>query len=52
MDIWGDTPLIFAAQHSSKDTAKLLLETVKVNPELRDSFGKTLLSYAAGGGHK
>ncbi|RYP47387.1 hypothetical protein DL768_006555 [Monosporascus sp. mg162] len=48
----SQTPLLYAAEIGYEDIVKLLLETGKVDADLKEENNQTPLSYAAKNGHK
>ena len=51
-DIWGGTPLAWAAERGHEGVVKILLGRADVNPEKADNDGHTPLSHASSGGHE
>ncbi|KAF5576273.1 ankyrin protein [Fusarium pseudocircinatum] len=50
--VGGATPLLLASRHGRKGTAKLLIDTGRVQIDLPDDMGRTPLSYMARWGHE
>jgi ankyrin repeat protein len=51
-DLYGRTPLLWAARNGHEAIVKLLLATGQVNADSKDKDGKTPLSWAAENGHE
>jgi len=51
-DVWGDTPLAWAAKRGYPEVVKILLRQAEVNPNKADCDGDTALLHAARGGHE
>ena len=51
-DIWGGTPLAWAAERGHEGVVKILLGRADVNPDKADNDGHPPLSHAASGGHE
>ncbi|KAL8378532.1 hypothetical protein RB599_008374 [Gaeumannomyces hyphopodioides] len=51
-DVYGKTPLRWAAQNGHEAVVKLLFETGRVDVESKDEYGRTPLRWAAQNGYK
>ncbi|KAJ5947786.1 hypothetical protein N7466_000801 [Penicillium verhagenii] len=48
-DSMGKVPIVWAIENGHVESARVLLESCRINPDVRDIGGKSLLMYAAAG---